>query len=241
MRPAIPTLEIGFNPSGASDAGKRGRAVMVVDVIDASTTAEAALAAGALAVLGASPAGLTSLPVPLDPAGVGRRAGELAKANNTAVIIAAEPRAAGEDERTAACAPVLEGIAKAGAVVEAILPNLGMETARLAELKGRVLVIVSASGGVVYDTALASGAGTVGWATVARTVNRTGWTSAEAGAERAVSLGRLAGHRLSVIASSSNAPEDLQGAVEIARLVITSGFLKLPSESSGEIIHNISP
>ena len=40
------SLEVAFDASGAADAGSRGRVVAVVDVIDAATSAEAALAEG---------------------------------------------------------------------------------------------------------------------------------------------------------------------------------------------------
>lgn len=224
MRDGLPTLEVGFNPSGAAEAGGRGRAVIIVDVVDASTTAEAAMQAGALTVLGAGPEKI-SLPLRLDPRAVGRKAGELAARNRTKVVLVAEPRVASEEERAATCSSVIQGVLAGGAEIEGILPNLGMETVRLSPLRGRVVVIISNSGGLAFDTACAAGAPAVGWATVARTIGFPGWFSAKAGAERAVAAARSAHANLSIIAASSNSPEDVLAAQEIARLVIEMGFL----------------
>lgn len=230
MTDRLPTLEVGYNPSGAAEAGGRGRAVIIVDVVDASTTAEATLVEGALAVLGASP-NTVSLPLRLDPEAIGRKAGELAVRNRAKVVLIAEPRVASEEERAVGCSSALRGISAAGAEVECILPNLGMETVRLAPLRGRVAVIVSNSGGLAFDAASAAGAPVVGWATVARTLQSHGWSSARAGAERAVSCARDSHADLSIIAASSNSPEDVLAAQEIARTVLLMGFLSLPSSA----------
>jgi hypothetical protein len=64
--------------SGAQQAAKEGYLVMIVDVIDMSTTLESALEAGAAVVLGGSP-DFTRAPVEVDPEGVGRHAARLAR------------------------------------------------------------------------------------------------------------------------------------------------------------------
>jgi len=78
----VKSLDIAYNASGAVRAAKRGDVVMVVDIIDMSTTAEAALDGGAVAVWGASPDD-TSAPVAVNPAQIGYRAGQKAVKEDT--------------------------------------------------------------------------------------------------------------------------------------------------------------
>jgi hypothetical protein len=45
------------------------------------------------------------------------------------------------------CQKVLKGIEKEKGLVEAILPNIGAETPRMADMKNRVVVAVTDTGG----------------------------------------------------------------------------------------------
>ncbi|MBK5115930.1 MAG: hypothetical protein JJE23_03315 [Thermoleophilia bacterium] len=218
------TLEVGFDASGAADAGARGRVVCVVDVVDAATSAEAGLAAGAVAVLGAAPAGV-SVPVDVDPADVGARAAALARESGGSVVVVAEPRVGPAEERIAAARPVLDSLAAAGVSSE-LVANQGAELPALAELSGRIVVVVSATGGVAYDAALAAAAPAACFATTARVVGSTGWEVAALGARRAAALAREHEVGLSVIAASANSSDDCLGAFDLAQTLIREGHLR---------------
>jgi hypothetical protein len=217
----VPTLELTFNASGAAEAGARGRVVVIVDVVDSSTSAEAALAGGALDVLGAAPAGVT-VPVPVDPGAVGRRAASVAAKTGTDVLVVSEPRVATDDERRGRTLPVLQALRTAGVGYE-LAPNQGAELLRAANLEGRLVVVVSTTG----DAALAAGASSVGFATTARIEGRTGWDVAAAGARRAIEAAREARAGISIVAASANSTDDVLGSFELARAIVAEGFLKL--------------
>lgn len=220
-----PTLEVAFNASGAAEAGARGRVVCVVDVVDSSTTAEAALAGGALAALGAAPAG-ARVPVPVDPRAVGARAAALAAGAGTEVVVAAEPRVGPEEDLAARAGPVVEALDAAG-VGHEVVPNQGAELPGLVKVEGRVLVVVSATGGAAFDAALRAGGPAACFATTARVEGRTGWEVAEAGAERASALAAAHGAGLTLVAASANSADDVLAASELARILIRRGFLRL--------------
>jgi hypothetical protein len=218
------SLEVAFDATGAAEAGARGRVVAVVDVVDAATSAEAALAAGAIEVLGAAPAGARA-PVDLQPKSVASRAGSLAKLHETDVLVAAEPRVASHEERLQSVAPVIEALELADVDFE-VVPNQGAGLPGLVKLEGRVVIVVSAAGGVAFDAALTAGAPGVCFATTARIVGMTGWEVTRTGARRAIDMARESGSDLTVVASSSNATDDFLAAFEIARAVIAEGFLR---------------
>ncbi|MFW6269460.1 MAG: hypothetical protein ACOC4G_05200, partial [Bacillota bacterium] len=90
------TLNIGSNASGAAAAGREKRVVMIVDIIDMSTTAEAVKEAGAVEIYGASPA-LHQAPVQLNPEKIGYIAGKKAVKLRTGIIAVAEPRIMGKN------------------------------------------------------------------------------------------------------------------------------------------------
>jgi len=149
-------INVASDASGSARAAGLGQVVVIVDVIDMSTTLEAMIDEGALAVFGAAPDAARP-PVPVDPAGAGLKAGKLACASNTGVVLVAEPRVGADAERLSGIQKVLGGIRKSGAVVEAVLPNLGAETVKLAGIKGRVVVAATSSGGGAFDAALTAG------------------------------------------------------------------------------------
>jgi len=216
------TLEITFDASGAAEAGRRGRVVCVVDVVDASTSAEAAWSNGAVALLGAAPAGAT-VPVGVDPGAIARRAVELDR--GLGIVVAAEPRVGDPSAREQRAAPVLDELRDAGIGWD-LVPNQGAELPGLVKLEGRVVVVVSTTGGAAFDAALAAGAPAACFATTARVEGKTGWEVAQAGAERAASLARKHTTGLTVVAASANSADDCLGAFEIARRIVALGFLR---------------
>ncbi|HJV04979.1 MAG TPA: hypothetical protein VJ868_06935 [Actinomycetota bacterium] len=222
----VPTLEVTFNASGAAEAGSRGRAVVIVDVVDSSTSAEAALAGGAVEILGAAPAGVT-VPVTVDPGAVGRRAASVAARTGTDVVVVSEPRVATDEERRSRTLPVLQALRTAGVGYE-LAPNQGAELLRAANVEGRLVVVVSTTGGAAFDAALAAGASWMGFATTARVEGRSGWEVTVDGARRAIDAARYHRAGISIVAASANSTDDVLAASEVARAVVSEGFLRLP-------------
>jgi hypothetical protein len=218
------TLEVAFDATGAAEAGARGRVVAVVDVVDAATSAEAALATGAVGVLGAAPAGVL-VPVEVRPEVVAGQATALAKLHQTDVVVVVEPRVGSDEERVQRAGPVINTLEAAGVGFE-MVPNQGAGLPGLVKLAGRVVIVVSAAGGVAFDAALTAGAPGVCFATTARIEGMTGWDVTRLGARRAIELASMNGGGLSVVAASSNATDDFLAAFEIARTVIDEGFLR---------------
>ena len=219
------TLEVTFNASGAAEAGARGRVVCVVDVVDSSTSAEAALAAGAVAVLGAAPADADP-PVTVRPDAVGMRAVALAGEHDTSVLVVAEPRVGSQEERQQRAAAVLNGI-QGAAIDWELVPNQGAELPALVSCQGKVVVIVSATGGAAFDAAVAAGAPAVCFATTARVEGMTGREVIEAGVTRALDLCAQESAHLTIVAASANSLDDVLAAQELGRRVIERGYLVL--------------
>jgi hypothetical protein len=220
----VAKLDVGFNASGAADAGARRRVVVIVDVVDSSTSAEVAVAGGAAAVLGASPAGVDA-PAHLDPGAVGRRAAAMAKERDTDVIVVAEPRVGTEDERRRRAVSVLQALRTASVGYE-LVANQGAELGQLVNMEGRPVVIVSSTGGTAFDAAMAGGAPAVCFATTARIHGKTGWDVVGIGARRAIALAGEHRADLSVVAATANSSDDCLAAFEIARRIITEGYLR---------------
>lgn len=212
------------NASGAAQAAREGLVVMVVDVIDMSTTLESAIDAGALAVLGASPDG-ASPPVELNPEAVGRRAAEIALAAGSSVVLVTEPRVGTDKQRAENAARLLAGVRQGGAEVTAIIPNLGAETPKICDLSGKVVVAATGTGGVAYDAAFTAGAPAVITGTVARTLKKKGSAPARAAAQRAIEIARQYNTGICVVAASANSLEDLLAAEYIMKAIIEEGFL----------------
>ncbi len=206
--------------SGAQASAREGFLVMIVDVIDMSTTLESALEAGALAVLGASP-DENRAPVQVDPMSLGKHAAQLAVANNTGIILVSEPRVGSDQDRRQRCQKVMQGIRSAGGQVEAVLPNLGAETPRMADMAGKVVIAVTDTGGVAYDAAFFESPRVI-TGTVARTYKHRGLEPALRAVERAQrEWGDAAG--LAIVAASRNSMEDVLAAQFIANLMLKKG------------------
>lgn len=216
------------NASGAVQAARQGLVVMVVDVIDMSTTLEAALDAGALAVLGSSP-DAANPPVPLNPVAIGQRAAQLALAAGTSVVLVTEPRVGSDAERAANASRLLQGVRQGGAEVTAIIPNLGAETPKICDLSGRVVVAATNTGGVAYDAAYTAGAPAVITGTVARTLKKRGTQPAQAAARRAIEAAQQHKTGICVVAASANSLEDILAAEYIMKTIIETGYLALKS------------
>ncbi len=214
------------NASGAVQAAEAKNVVVVVDVIDMSTTLEAALDAGALRVFGASPDS-SRAPVRLSPETIGEMAGKVAKDNDTGVVIISEPRVGTDEERRARAGRTIQGVVAAGARIDAVYPNIGAETAKLGDFSGRVVIAVTDTGGVAYDAAITAGAPEVITGTVARTMHKRGTEPARAAAKRAVAAAAQTGTGISVVAASANSLEDILAAEYIMRLIIEEGFTAL--------------
>ncbi len=208
---------ISCDASGAYQAAREGLLVMIVDVIDMSTTLESALDAGALAVLGCSP-DFTRAPVLVNPEQIGQKAARLSRTLETGIILVAEPRAGTEVERMSRCQKVLKGIEKEKGLVEAILPNIGAETPRMADMKNRVVVAVTDTGGVAFDAAY-NLSDRVITGTIARTLSQKGMEPAWSAVKRAQEHMREDDPGIAIIAASRNSMEDMLAAQFIANLL----------------------
>ncbi len=204
--------------SGAYNAAREGLLVMIVDVIDMSTTLESALDAGAFMILGASP-DVNRAPVKVDPEGMGRLAAREAREGRRGIVLVAEPRAGTEKERITRCQKVIRGIESEKGLIEAIVPNLGAETPKLTEMKDRVVLAVTETGGVAYDAAFQAG-GRVITGTVARTLTQKGLQPALSACKRARASFGAHHTGIAVIAASRNSLEDVLGAQYIAGLLL---------------------
>lgn len=202
--------------SGAVSAAKQGLAVMIVDVIDMSTTLESALDAGAVKVFGASP-DFTRAPVKVDPERIGRIAARTALAEGVGIIVVSEPRTGGDEERLQRCQKLMEGLNSEGVIIEAIVPNLGAETPLLTDFENRVVVAVTDTGGVAFDAAYQI-TDKVVTGTIARTLRQKGTAPATTAALRALTLMEHA-PGIAVVAASRNSQEDILAARYILELI----------------------
>lgn len=223
-------VSITANTSGAIQAAKQGDLIIVVDVINMSTTAEAALEAGAIAIFGAASQKNSKILANLtNPERVGYLAGLKALENRAEVILITEPRVGSDQERKQNASLALKGLEKTGVSLSAVLPNLGAETVKFTSLKDKVALLVTDSGGAAFDAALNSGAPLVLTGTIARTLKQKGSQAAKRVARQAIEKAREMECNISVVAASSNALEDLLAAEYIAKTIIEEGFLSISS------------
>jgi len=220
------TVNITANASGAARGARQGDLVIIVDVINMSTTAEGALEAGALGIFGAAssnshpPEGLTN------PERVGYLAGLEALKNRTEIVLITEPRIGSDEERRKNALSALRGVERAGAVVGAILPNIGAETVKMTSLENKVILLVTDCGGVAFDAALNNGSPLVLTGTIARTLYKKGTETPRRAAAQAIKKAQELDCAITVAAASSNALEDVLGAEYIARTILELGFLQ---------------
>lgn len=209
---------VSSDASGAQEAARAGMLVMIVDVIDMSTTLESALDAGAYAVLGASP-DFTRAPVKVLPEEIGKHAVRLSKETGNGIILVAEPRVGSDEERIARCQKIIKGIEKEKGFIEAILPNIGAETPKLANMNQRVVVAVSDTGGVAYDAAFAENPRVI-TGTVARTFSKKGMQPSMTAVRRVWETIEEGDKGVAIIAASRNSMEDILAAQFIANLLL---------------------
>lgn len=214
----LPVINCCSDASGAWQAGSLQQVVVIVDIIDMSTTLEAALEAGAFKVYGAAPDSVKA-PVPVNPFAIGQKAGSEAKKLGAQVIIVAEPRWGSDEERLNSCGQLIKGLKSSGIKYYRIAPNLGITTAKLVDFQQSVVIAVTNSGGVAFDAAQVAG-GTVLTATVARTWKMKGTEPARVGVDRALTLAARLGKDLSFVAASSNSQEDILAAQYLAQMAM---------------------
>ena len=213
----LPQVILTTDASGAQKAARDGMLVMIVDIIDMSTTLESAIDAGAFAVFGASP-DFTRAPVELAPEKVGRVAGRLAKENDLKIILIAEPRVGNDAERLDRCKKVIKGIESQKAVIERVLPNAGAEVYKLCDFKNRIVVAVSDTGGVAYDAAFLY-ARKVFTGTVARSMTKKGIEPALCAVDRVLDNYQENDNGIAIVAASKNSQEDVLAAQFIYELL----------------------
>ena len=215
----INTVKLGINASGAAEAARNGDVVVIVDIIDMSTTLEAALDAGALAVFGAAP-DAAAPPVPVNPERIGVLAGSQAKEKGVEVILIAEPRVGTDEQRLNSITRLCTGLARTGARVGAVLPNVGAETVKLCNFSDKIVVAATSTGGVAYDAAVQAGARVVLTGTAARTMVKKGSAPARAAALRAIEFANKLNSGITVVAASGNSMEDILAAEYITRAIL---------------------
>lgn len=213
-----PLITVTTDASGAYQAGKRGDVVVIVDVIDMSTTLESALEAGALRVYGASPS-TTKAPVPVDPEKIGYEAGLWAVNNGSSVVVVAEPRWGRKEELIKTSQLALKGLLRSKASLDGFYPNLGASTVQLCDFQGKVVVAVTDTGGVAFDTAYNAG-GTVITGTVARTYRSRGFQPTLNTVQKALRLAQNLNKNIAVVAASANSWEDVLAAQHIGQRLI---------------------
>ena len=219
------TVNITYNASGAVQAALRGDVVVIVDIIDMSTTAEAVLDGGALAVFGASPDHV-SVPVSINPENIGYWAGKKALKEKTEIIIVSEPRFKSRKKRSKKIQFVLTGIHREGAHIADILPNIGSQITDFSNFENKVVLIASQTGGVAFDAAYNHRAVKVITGTIVRTNYKKGTKPLHDSALRAIKFAKKYNTGITLVASSANSYEDILAAERIAKLIIEIGFLR---------------
>lgn len=204
--------------SGAAMAGSLGMVVVIVDVIDFSTSMEAALEAGAIAVFGASPDNAKP-PVKIDPFLIGTMAGDKANKYNSQVIVLAEPRVGADIDRMGTISKAISGLKSTGAKIDIVIPNIGAEVIKLTDFNNRVVLGVTGTGGVAFDAATNAGSPFVLTGTIARTVNKKGNESAQAAVNKAIKTADKLNAGIAVVAASGNSMEDILAAGYIFELL----------------------
>ena len=147
--------------------------------------------------------------------------------HKTQLVVVAEPRYGTEEERRKRAETALLGVARSGAAISEIVPNIGSEINKLVDFKEKVALFVSDTGGVAFDAAFISGAPAVVTATVTRTPEKKGIAPALAGVQRAIEQAQKFDCGISVVAASSNSMEDVLAAQFLVQLIVNQGFLAL--------------
>lgn len=210
MKMKQPKVYLTADASGAYAAALNEHVVVIVDVIDMSTSLETAMEMGAIAVFGSSPDKSTA-PVPVNPEKIAIAAALLAHNLNTAIIIIGEPRFANKLEQQNNCHRLINKLTDLGARIHDIVPNVGKDIHAFADFKNKIVIAATDTGGVAFDTAYNAG-GILSTATIARTKYLKGKDPALKGALRAYKLAMDSRKNISFVAASSNSLEDILAA-----------------------------
>jgi hypothetical protein len=206
----LPKVFLDYDASGALKAAKMGHLVVIVDVIDMSTSLETALEMGAVEVYGASPDN-SNAPVYLNPEFIATVVATKAKLYNLGIILIGEPRYGCKEDIIRNCLKVYSKINSLNAKIYDVVPNIGKDVGNLTNFKNKIVIAVTNSGGVAFDAAFNAG-GTVVTATVARTLKNKGIIPAQIGINRALKVSKRLNKNISIIAASSNSIEDVLAA-----------------------------
>ena len=198
----VPEVRVATDASGASAAADRGDIVVIIDVIDMSTTLETCIEQGALAVFAASPKD-SKAPVILNPLKIAKAAAKKALNANTSIVIVSEPRTGQDKDREEYCSHILDILQQKRCMVDSIIPNIGKEIAQLVSCREKVVIAVTDSGGTAYDAAYCRGA-VVCTATIARTRDSKGINPARKGVSRALQLAGRYQKNITFVAASAN-------------------------------------
>ncbi|QGT98986.1 hypothetical protein SYNTR_0393 [Candidatus Syntrophocurvum alkaliphilum] len=211
-------ITISNDASGAYYAARENMLVMIVDVIDMSTTLESALDGQAYAVLGSSP-DYTRAPVQVSPENIGKEAVRLSKEIGEDIIIIAEPRVGDKSDRLKRCKKLITAIEKEKGNISDVLPNIGAEVAKMTDFKDKVVVAVTDTGGVAFDAAYLQRKRVI-TGTVARTFKQKGVQPAVTAVNRALSTINEEDNGVAIIAASRNSMEDVLAAQFIYNLLL---------------------
>ncbi|WP_028309505.1 hypothetical protein [Desulfitibacter alkalitolerans] len=210
MKTKQPKVYMTVDASGAYNAAINGHVVVIVDIIDMSTSLETALEMGAAAVFGASP-DHTSAPVPVNPEKIAGDAAFMAHELNMEVVIIGEPRFASKEEQKKNCQRLVNKLIKMNTKISDFVPNVGKELWAFAPLNNKIAIAATSTGGVAFDAAYNAG-GIVTTATIARTRHMKGKAPALKGIHRAYSLAVRLQRDISYAAASSKSYEDILAA-----------------------------
>jgi len=196
--------------SGAYEAAINGHVVVIVDIIDMSTSLETALEMGAAAVYGASP-DQNHAPVAVNSEKIAADVAFMAQKLDTEVIIIGEPRFADKKEQMKNCQKLVNKLTELNIKISDFVPNVGKELWAFAHIDKKIAIAVTDTGGVAFDAAYSAG-GIVTTATVARTKHMRGKAPALKGMYRAKKLAFELKKDISYVAASSNSYEDVLAA-----------------------------
>ena len=198
--------------SGAYEAAINGHIVVIVDIIDMSTSLETALEMGAVAVFGASP-DQNYAPVQVNPEKIAIDVAFIAQKLNTEVIIIGEPRFARQEEQMKNCQRLANKLTEMNVEISDFVPNVGKEIWNFTNFEKKIVIAVTGTGGVAFDAAYNAESGCiVTTATVARTKYMRGEAPALKGVYRAKNLASELKRDISYVAASSNSYEDILAA-----------------------------
>lgn len=219
-------LKIYANASGAVKAATEGDIVVIVDVIDMSTTAESLLRQHPICILGAAP-NEHRAPVDTDPVAIAKYAVIIAKKKNTDVVVISEPRFCSDDERKKRTSHILEVLKSEEMPFHGPYPNAGSEISNIVDTAGKVVIIVSDTGGLAFDAAFQIAGEKVMTATIARVPGLTSHEVISGCVKRISEHAKKMKCNISLVAASSNSTEDVLAVQFLFNKLVEEGFLSI--------------